>query len=196
MHVSLKSNIKEFTKHLDYIQYKQVPFATSRALNDVAVDAQTEVVQGIGNTFDNKKKWWLKQQPTGIKVKFSNKRNLIASVFTNVYFANRQEKGGTKTPKRGKNLAVPTNYVPKKYRISHGAKDMMNERKNVFATSKGIFQRTSKKRYPIRLLWSLTRSSFTKPRFAFYATCQATVKKNFAKHFQNRLQQALKSARR
>ena len=36
--IDLRSNIKEFTRGLDNISRKQVPFATSRALNNTAFD--------------------------------------------------------------------------------------------------------------------------------------------------------------
>lgn len=196
MEIIVKDNIRDFTRSLSDIQKKQIPFATSRALNDSAVAAQTAIVQGITNKFDNKKRWWLKQQPTGIKVLFSNKAKLRSAIFTNVYFAKRQEEGGLKTPKNGKNIAVPTIKVIRKYRTSHGAKEIMADNKKVFATQKGIFKRTGKTRYPIQLLWSLSPATLTKPRFAFYETCRTTVSKNFNRLFSERLKQALATARK
>jgi hypothetical protein len=197
MEIVVQDNIKEFTQQLNYIQRNQVPFATSRAINDTAVDAQESVVKNVQHNFKNLKRWWLRQQPTGIKVRFSNKRLLTARVFTDVYFAERQEKGGVKTPRTGKNLAIPMPAVPRKYRTSHGAKQMMQERKNVFKVEgKGIFQRRGKKRYPIQLLWALAPSAQVKPRFHFEEIIGKVVKRRFNTHFQKRMQQALDSAKR
>jgi hypothetical protein len=196
MDFRLDSNIKEFTRELNAIQRQQIPFATSRAINDVAVMAQDQVISGIPRVFNNIKKWWLKQQPTGIKVQFSNKSNLHAAVHTSAYFAKMQEEGGTKQPRTAKNLAVPTARVAKKYRTSHGARELMDANKNVFRTSKGVFRRTGKKRYPIQLLWSFTPTAKIKPRFRFYDTCKAAVQRNFEVQFKMRLAQALATAKR
>ncbi len=193
VNIVVKDNIKEFTRNLSAIQKKQIPFATSKAINDVAIDAQNKIVEKITRTFSNRKKWWLKQQPTGIKVKFSKKTDLKASVFTKAYFAEIQEKGGTKTPKTSGNLAIPTNYVPKKYRTSHGAKDMINERQKVFKNSKGVFRRQGKNK--VQLMWSLSRTAQVKPRFEFYKTAESAVKQSFRRHFEQRLKQALATAK-
>lgn len=193
MDVSVKHNIKDFTRYLTDVQKKQVPYASSRALNDTAVDGQNAVVEKIPGIFKNRKKWWLKQQPTGIKVKFSKKNSLMARVFTTAYFAEIQEKGGVKTPKSSGKLAVPTAAVPRKYRTSRGARDMLNERQNIFRTPKGVFKRTGKK--GIQVLWTFARSAVIKPRFGFYAIMEATVKGNFSKNFEQRLKQAIASAK-
>jgi hypothetical protein len=196
MDFRLDSNIKEFTRELTAIQKQQIPFAASRAINDTAVNAQDDVIAAIPRTFKNLKRWWLKQQPTGIKVRFSNKANLHAAVHTSAYFAKIQEEGGTKQPRSAKNLAVPTEKVAKKYRNSHGAREMMDAQKNVFRTPKGVFRRTSKKRYPIQLLWSFTPVAKVKARFRFFDTCKAAVMRRFETNFKMRLSQALATAKR
>jgi len=193
MEVVLKDNIKEFTRYMDDVQKKQVPYATSRAMNDAAVDGQNALVEKIPTIFQNRKKWWLKQQPTGIKVRFSKKTDLKASIYTNAYFAEIQEKGGTKTPRSSKVLAVPTPSVPKRYRTSRGAKDMLNERKNVFRTPKGVFRRSGKK--SVQVLWTFARSAMIKPRFGFFAIVERTVKAKFPQRFEERLKQAFASAK-
>jgi hypothetical protein len=193
MEISVRSNVKEFLRYLDDVQKKQVPFALSRALNDVAIDSQEAAAQRAQEVFQNRKRWWLKQQPTGIKVKFSKKSDLHAKVFTPAYFSEIQEKGGTKTPKRSGKLAIPTNAVPKKYRTSRGAKEMIDERSNVFVTPKGVFKRTGKKN--ISVLWTFARAALVKPRFGFYTVVEETVKRKFATRFYERLKQALASAK-
>lgn len=193
MEIILKDNIKQFTRWLDDVQKKQVPFATSRALNDTAVDGQNSVVAAIPHVFNNRKKWWLKQQPTGIKVRFSKKDNLHAAVHTSAYFADIQEKGGTKSPRSSKNLAIPTNFVPKKYRTSHGAKEMLDERSNVFRTPKGIFRRDRKG--ATTLLWSFATSAKVPKRFGFFDILEKAVKRRFADNFKKRIDQALASAK-
>lgn len=189
----LRDNVREFTKWLTDVQKQQVPYATSRALNDTAVDGQNSVQKFITGVFQNRKKWWLKQQPTGIKVKFSNKRDLHARVHTSAYFLPLQKKGGTKRPKTAKNLAIPTAAVPKKYRTSHGAREMMADKKNVFSTPKGVFRRTGKKK--LTLMWSLSPSAKIKPVFEWETIITKVVNRRFGTHFKKRLEQALASAK-
>jgi hypothetical protein len=191
--ISLKGNIKEFTKHLTMLEKQQVPYATSRAINDTAVDGQESVQEAIPHIFNNRKRWWLKQQPTGIKVKFSNKQNLHAKIHTSAYFAKLQSEGGIKTPKTARNLAIPTEAVPRKYRTSHGAKEMSADRANVFRTPKGVFKRSGKKK--ITLLWSFSPSATIKRVFNFHEIIEKVVKRRFEQHFKKRLTQALSSAK-
>ena len=193
MEIRLDSNIREFTKWLTTVQKEQVPYATSRALNDVAVDAQNWVVKPETGIAKNRKHSSLKPQPTGIKVKFSNKRDLAARVHTSAYFAQIQQDGGTKKPSRAKNLAIPTAAVAKKYRTSHGARDMMADKKNVFSTPKGVFRRTGKKK--LTLTWSLAPSATIKGVFTFTDITTKVVNRRFEVHFRKRLEQALNSAK-
>lgn len=190
----VKDNIKDATRWLNQIQRQQIPYASSRALNDTAIDAQSAVIRAIPHVFNNRKRWWLKQQPTGIKVKFSNKRDLVASVFTRAYFAFMQEKGGIKTPFRGKNLAIPTALVPKKYRNSSGAKDMISEKSNVFATPRGVFKRVGKKK--VALMWSLSPFARIKKRFGFEMIVEKIVRRRFKRNFEVRLKQAIATAKK
>ncbi|MBV1889139.1 MAG: hypothetical protein KUG67_02725 [Proteobacteria bacterium] len=194
--VTVKDNIKQFTKQLDNIQKKQIPFATSRAMNDTAVDAQEAVVARIQRVFANKKKWWTKSnRRTGIRVNFSKKNKLKASVFTNAPFASLQEDGGTKTPHRGRVIAVPTGSTPKRFAKSGGAKKMLETNKKSFSSSKGIYRRKGKKG-TLQLMFAYIRSATIRPRFGFIDTCTKTVKKRFKVNFEKRLKQALKSTKK
>lgn len=193
MEITVQDNIKEFTRKLTEFQRKQIPYATSRALNDIAVAAQEQIQEEIPTKFNVRKKWWLKQQPTGIKVKFSRKDDLHSAVYTNAHFAQLQEEGGTKTPHRSHHLAIPTGSVPKKYFTSKGAREMVSANSRVFLTKKGIFRRKGKKN--VELLWSFATSARVTPRFGFAATATKVVKSKFGQFFAKRLQQSLRTAR-
>ena len=78
--INVKSNVKQFTKGLRRIEKKQIPFATARALTWTAQDAQKWLIKKIPSIFNVNKKWWLKQQPTGIKIKPAKKNDLVSSV--------------------------------------------------------------------------------------------------------------------
>jgi hypothetical protein len=125
--------------------------------------------------------------------KFSNKKMLVASVFTNAYFAETQERGGVKTPQRATKIAIPTAKVPKKYFKSSGLRQMRDERGNVFVDKRGAFQRVGKTR--LKLLWSFARQATIRPRLKFAETASQTAEKKFVSNFEKRLSDALASAK-
>lgn len=115
MQISVHSDTKQLTKHLNRIQRKQIPFATKNALNDVAFDARSYVQKSLPRRFD---------RPTGkigkgkggiigsVQVEKSNKIDLVARIgFAGRNFGftqwketpadimRRHIKGGIRTPK-------------------------------------------------------------------------------------------------
>lgn len=193
--ITVKDNIKEFTKQLDDFQKRQIPFATSKALNDTAVKAQESLIKGIMIRFNSKKKWWIKgSRRTGIRVEFSNKHRLHkgASVYTNAYFAELQEDGGIKAPVSGRALAVPTSRVPKSIRRSDGIK-RATAQKNVFVDKRGVFKRMAKGK--LKPLFTWARVAQISPRFKFDTTATVATKRWFPIYFKKRLDQAIRTAR-
>jgi hypothetical protein len=196
MRINVKSNVKEFTRHLNRIEKKQIPFATARALTWTAQDAQKEIISRIQAVFRNKKKWWLKQQPTGIKIIPARKTRLVSTVYTDAYFANLQELGGTKRPHRSKVLLIPTDKVPKSRRKAGGAATMLTQ-KNVFSTPRGIYRRKGgkkRKNQTIELLFHKSGTAQIRPRFHFKSTA-GHASERFKVNFIKSLHQALKTMR-
>lgn len=194
MDIQVTDNIKEFTAKLDFFQRTQIPFASSRAINDTAVKAQEALVKGIIIRFNNKKKWWIKgNRRTGIRVKFSNKNNkpIMASVYTDAYFAEIQEDGGVKAPVSGKVLAVPTDRAPKTLRRSDGVA-RAKQKSTVFVSKKGVFQRMSKRK--LKPLFTWARVANIKPRFKFDLTVRTAVNRWFPIMFKKRMEQAIPCA--
>lgn len=195
--INFKSNVKEFTRGLDKIQKKQVPFATARALTWTAQDAQKGIIQRIPRIFNVSKKWWLKQQPTGIKITPAKKIRLISSVYTMAYFAALQEMGGTKRPHRSSILIIPTKKVPKSRRKSGGAKAMLKN-KNVFSTKTAIFRKKGgkkRKNQKLELLYIKEQSANVRARFSFARTVKTIANRKFSRNFIKSLEMALKTAR-
>lgn len=133
----VRSNVKEFVKHLDKVQRKQIPFATSRAINLTARDAQKDIINAMPATFNVTKKWWMERQPTGIKYKGSDKTNLEATIYTLAYFMRLQEHGGTKRPFKGRGILVPTVDTPKSGRKARGSKKLIAGAKVLKFTGRG-----------------------------------------------------------
>lgn len=193
--ISVRSNVKEFTRKLDRIERRQVPFATARALTWTVQDAQKHIIDKIPSIFNRTKRWELKQQPTGIKIRPATKARLIASVYTNAYFAHLQEFGGTKRPNKGKNLLVPTDRVPKSRRKSGGAGVMLKQKKT-FSTRSGVYRRKGpKKRSVVELLYWRTKSADITPRFGFRRMAKKQARRRFDRNFARSLGKALATAR-
>jgi hypothetical protein len=193
--ISVRSNVKEFTRGLTRKQKTQVPFATARALTWTAQDVQKAIIEHIPRAFNVTKKWWLKQQPTGIKIRPANKTNLSARVYTNAHFARLQEEGGTKRPAKAANLLVPTSKVPKSRRKSGGAAVMLKQKKT-FSTRKGIYRRKGpKKSSVVEMLFARTKTAHIQPRFGFKRTAIKTVRARFKRNFKRSLSKALDTAK-
>ncbi len=198
--IDVRLDVKELTKSLNDLQRKQIPFATAQALTRTAQDVQKAEVVNVQRVFENKKKWWLKQQPTGIKITPAKKNNLVASIFTNAFFADLQEEGGTKRPFRGSTLAIPTDNVAKRFRKSGGARDILNQ-KNVFITkfrdgSKGIVKKVGGKRNPrLKALFGFERTAKIPRRFNFKKVAARVANRQFIRRFNQSLDKALKTAR-
>lgn len=205
MDVKFESNLDEFVAHLSDLEKKQLPFATSRALNDVAKDMQAKVISATENNFNNTKKWWSPNQPLGIKTALSKKQDLTASVFTRAYFGVLQEEGGVKTATKTANLAIPLDDIQKKYQTNRpglsGAKRALQDtgkRKPfiIMANGKlGMYQRTTKKRFPLKLLFRLQPSARTQKRWGFKDAAEGEARQRFVSAFKRRLIEAIGSMR-
>ena len=199
MELVVKDNIDEVIKDLKRLEKKQVPFATSRALNDTAINAQEAIIKYIQLKFDNKKKWYVKgSRRTGVRVKFSKKTNLTARVYTDEYFAELQEDGGIKSPRTAQALAVPAKNIPKTYKKSGGAVKAMNLKgaytKKMKSGNEGIFRKASKKA-KAKLMFTLTRTAMVLPRLKFVHTGTVAAKRKFKRNFERRLKEAIASSK-
>jgi glucan phosphoethanolaminetransferase (alkaline phosphatase superfamily) len=76
MRISVKAETKKLIKHLNRIQRKQIPFATSKALNDVAFDARSFIQKSLPRKLDRP----TKGITSSVQVQKSKKKNLVAIV--------------------------------------------------------------------------------------------------------------------
>ncbi len=201
MQLNVRSNIREFTAGMTDIQRRQIPYALSRALNDTAVSVQSAEVENVQRVFKNKKNWWNRNnRNTGIRVEFSSKKKLTASVYTNAHFAQMQEDGGTKLPRK-RYIAIPTNQAPKNIQKSGGvAKALSNPRSFISSyngeTNAAVYQRKGKKTYPLKVLFVLTPKAEVKPAMHYMDTAMNRAKRDFNGYFAERLSVALATAKR
>lgn len=190
----IKSNVKAFNAKLTRIQKRQVPFATSKAINETLKEARKGVIRHIQAKQKSRKAWWNNKQ-TGINRKFATKKKLYGGIHTGIYWAETQEKGGTRQP-RHRVFAVPTENVPKSRRKSGGAKQMLQQ-KTVFAGKKGIYRRIGgKKSRQVKLLFSYSPTvKISKPMLGFRKTAARITRQQFKRQHRKAMLLALKTAK-
>jgi len=193
--LSIKSDMKSAQRWLNDVQRRQIPYATSRAINDTLKTCRKAVINGIIRRQESKKAWWNNKR-SGINIEWSNKHNLTGSVGTRIYWAHLAEHGGIKIPHKGnRNLAIPQPIVPKSRRKSGGVRIMAAQKKTFF-NKNGLYRKKgSKKNRSIELLFRFVSRANIKPWMRLRDTAQNAALKSFRKHFDFWLRKALKTAR-
>lgn len=202
--LDIRSNIREVSRGLDLLQRQQLPFAISRALNDSAFGVRKRIVSRTWPRAD------LEVRNRGfirasMRVKKASKVKLRASVYDRLGrgFMPLQAEGGTKRPRSSSKLAVPINAR----RTAGGRirkRDLpsslrANPRAFLIRAKSGhqmIVERQGRARLPIRVLYHLTSSAVVDKSFAFYEDAEASSLRQFPRHFERRLRDALRTARR
>jgi len=224
MKISVKSNIKDVTKGLSRIQRKQIPFAASQTLNQLAFDLTKRKGKGVlgaatATEFDKKKgKGSTPFTQRNFFFDKSNKKNLTAHVYwdiRNAEYMRFQVKGGVRSPK-SKAIVVPTKNAKKHLNAFGNFKkgavtEMLRDKSKNFSgsplgakgKSEGIWERygRSSKRggQKIRKIASYTQSARYSPRFPFVAIVQRSVNdksSGFNSKFRENLRRALASAKK
>lgn len=194
--IDIRHNIKEFTKHLSTIERRQIPFATSQAINGTAFDVRDALVKHTRARFENRKAWYKGKSAMAIRVtKSHKKKRLVASVSTPWAPALKHEEGGTRSPHRGHALLIPTDRVAKANRVPGGAREYIGKPK-VFSTPRGVFRRAGGKRNPrVELLyWKVPRAKI-KPTYGWGEVGHRVTMQRIGPQFQRWLAQALRTAR-
>tara|TARA_S200002703_G_C3795496_1_gene245602 strand:+ start:2103 stop:2759 length:657 start_codon:yes stop_codon:yes gene_type:complete len=215
--INVSSNIRDVARGLSSIQRKQIPFAASRALNDVAFEAGPKgkvLADKADKTFRGGATRFTQR---GFKVKKSNKRDLTAVVFVDeaqAKYMRFQIRGGIRFPLRNA-LMISTdktrlnrfgNITPATYR------QMINNKTKYFKgvpngksgqNYEGIWERYGRsKRYPggqrIRMVARYIDKAQYRPLFPFAETTQGVVfsqQSGIAIRFRKRLAEALRTAK-
>ena len=218
MLISVKSDVKQLTKSLTRIQRKQIPFATSKALNNVAFDVRKSLQDGLDIHLDRPTPYTKR----GVQVEKSTKNKLVAEVgfrsktfgkgqgsVTQAEYMERQIKGGLRTPK-GSAIPVP---IVKNLKLNKYGSITRNKINNALGnenkffsgkpkgakgkgTGEGIWERYGGKRNPkIKMIISWNNNTDYQARYPFKNIAMRSVRNNFRKRFDNALQQALSTAR-
>lgn len=219
MNIDIQTNIKEVTKHLDVIQKKQIPFATSVALNKVAFGLRKAEIAKVKKVFDKATRF----TETGFLVIKSTKKNLVAEVYINnqtnrdrARYMQHEIDGGTRHPyKTTIVITRKSNYTGRTTQAGNLSKATINKFKNNRAkyffgrptgmpqASEGIWERYgressgSAKGEKIRQVALFTKFAKYKPLFPFYETANQVVmgRGGFKRQFEKAMRMALRSAR-
>lgn len=91
----------------------QMRFAMSKALNDTANDAQKAIQDGLGQRFTLRRPEFIKRTIKRERQDFATKEKLEAVVRIDPArdVLAKHEAGGTKTPTKGRAIALPTEHV-------------------------------------------------------------------------------------
>jgi hypothetical protein len=220
MQIDIRSDVKQLTKSLTRIQRKQIPFATSKALNNLAFDVRKSLQDGLDIHLDRPTPYTKR----GVQVEKSTKKKLIAEVgfrsktfgkgqgsVTQAEYMERQIKGGLRKPKGSAiPVPVPKNLKTNKYgNIVRGKINKLLADKDKYFSgipkgsndAPGIWQRmpaNSKRKKQggkIRMVIAWEPKAQYSARFPFKKIVEQTIRTNFRKRFDFALREALKTAR-
>ena len=212
--IKIKVDFDKFRSIITDVSDRQIPYAASRALNDVALALQESERESIKRNFILRRPEWTLQ---GVKIpKFTKKTDSPMSISVVMDEAagrgdimSKFESGGTKTP-RGHHLAVPILARPSRMQII--PKDLRPRALALHAVGKsirgnqgtfmlplkgsgrfGIFQRRGK---DIRLLYVLRGSAPLPSNLHFYDNAsKPLIEELWELNFAERFAEAQRTAR-
>lgn len=198
--ITIKFDFLSLTEKLSTMAQKQIPFATSLALNNVAKIAQKELREELPRIFTLRTSWLAK----GIQFKAARAKDWPESfveIGSRDDFMALQETGGEKTAIGNKRTATPFGARPTPQSVTKPAvwPGKLLKRKNYFAGrigegqrragAEGIFKRAQNDEPP-ELMYILTKSVKIKPRW----TLRETLDQKFNRHWDTEFGKALARA--
>ena len=197
MKVSIKSNVDEATKWTTNLQKKQIPFATSNAINKTLFQLRKEMMKQTVKKLDKPTPFTQK----GFLVQMSKKTNLKGMLFIKdavEEYLKYQINGGVRST--GKQIPVPykDNAKLNKYGNIVGKKTgLIKKESQFFGTVKGVngIWERQKQDNRLKLIYALTRTAAYEPKFPFYVIADKFVAAHFDKNFAEKFAQAVRTAK-
>jgi hypothetical protein len=213
MRISVVAETKKLTKHLNRIQKKQIPFATSKALNDVAFDARLFIQKSLPRKLDRPTKGII----SSVQVEKSKKKNLVAIVgFAGLGFRatkwsespakimRRHIQGGTRS---AKNNPIPVPIIKNIKLNKFGnlprtkIKTLLGKPDKYFSgkpkgRDAGVYERIkTKNKRGLKMLVNFEKSTqYESGRFPLRKIVEAAIRSKYRKRFDAALNKALKTA--
>ncbi len=228
MPYSVKVDFRKTIRGVEKMHQKQIPFAVAKSLTDLAKIGQSAVRANLPKKFNIRATAFITRniRITPAKKRDVNRLKAFSAVRTDPkisQFMNIHEKGGTRTPRSSKKLAVPTKALQlKSYRKSSGGvkkrfqpgtllKDFKGtrgargprkktrSRKPFIIIGKGntplIVRRVSKKKRPLEVLYVFKKSVTIDRTWGFEKTVMGIVNFKAKKTFEKNISAAIRSAR-
>ena len=195
MKVNVESNIKEITKWTTNAQKKQIPFATSVAINNTLFDLKKEMAKQMDKKLDRptpftKRGFFINKAKKNLLVGVLLMKDIVAN------YMQFQIEGGTRTT--GKQIPVP--YKPNarlnKFGNIIGKRTGLIKKNTQFignvSGTEGVYERTKD---GLKLIIGFERSVTYRPRFPFYTIAARFSNAVFDRNFTKAFNRALRSAR-
>ena len=193
MEINIKPEVDKARRYLTRFERNQLPYATSRALNDTAVTSLKAVQSQMKRNFDNPRPSTIK----GVRVQRSHKTKLTAVVYVADYLTDSlkyQIEGGTRRARR-KALAIPVGLKTNRYgNIPRGKLTKLINDPNTFVGEiEGVPGIWDRKTGRLLVYWNPTAQY--RPRLPFYRIVKGVVKSRFDRNFRRHLKEAIRTAR-
>lgn len=205
--LDVRADFRPFARTLDELARRQVPFATARALTEMANAAAVANRRALPSIFDKPTPFTM----AGIAVKPARKNDLVARVFVKdrqAEYLVLEETGGTRKPERSKHggsgggqaLVMPKAIKRNAFgNIPFRGLAALRKRKDVFvgktdSGTGGFFRRLAGGRLQALVLF--IAAAKYKPRFGFKARVIKVATATMVPAFRQALAKALATARR
>lgn len=203
--ISVRYDVKQLTKKLSALAYKQVGFATAQALTSIAKEVQADEINNIASTFKQPKPFTQKS----VGVQGARKDTLTAIVFVRPIAAKYlapYEEGGSHVLS-GRALLNPKNIKLDKYgQLPRKVLERLKARPDVFigpvktkaGMVNGVWQRIPAKKkvaVHLKLLIRFGDALAVTKRLNYRSRAQAIVNRRFNAVFAEAIGHALATAR-
>ena len=203
LQIDLTSDIDRAMSEVDSFFRTQIPFGTSRALNDTIFDVRKRIV---GSTYPEAFTVRNRAFPGRLfRVIPKATKTRLETILTTTLdrtFIERHVMGGTKRGKSGGRVAIPTN--PEKMRSSNGRirapmKPLrIGTRKDVFTIDQGnrkLILKRGRKGADNELLYVIVPEANIRKRFRFYEDAEKTALRVFSGHWNTNMNKAIRTSR-
>jgi len=194
--ISVKHDLDKLKKTLNRWEKKQIPFATSQALNDLAFSIRKDTVKVLWPRSVQVKQRGFAN--AAFRVEKATKRHLTAAVFDRLNLAifPRQIKGEVRIPYSSTHMAVPTWWAKTptgriKRAARLGSSKLFKMQRNG-SSKPGLWMRT---RQGLRLMYTLEKRIKVPKAFPFFELGKRTATVHWSRFMDKRLKAALKTAR-
>lgn len=198
MQISVKTNTKELLKDVSSLFNKQIPFATSMAINNTAFGLRGWEMAQMPALLDRPTPFTLR----GVRVKKGNKREPTAFVFlTEIVdgYLKHQIHGGQRIAKRGRVLPARGTKTNSYGNLPRGKSKTLRKKRGVFSGKPrgkpaGIWQKMRSGKLKPLLIYENGALTYQK-RFDWFGIGKKYIRQNFNDEFVKAFNRAVKSAR-